>query len=579
VRAVIVALLLLLGAQLWLIVMPDLGIRHGHPTLIAIAAVLAMIRPVARAITHLLDRIAKPSRRTALLTSVFIFAASTAFLHFQAVHQNRDFGLKYCDESSYRIQTQMAARGRLWEPAHPLAEFFECFQLIATPVYASTYFTGTAMLYAPGVWFGWPHWMMPLLLSGGCVALIYLVFTELVNGIAGWLGALLTISVQVFREQSIFVMAQIPTVFLALLLIWIWIRWRESRADPGAVLFGAIAGWLAVTRPVDALAILIPLLVAVFIDLRKTPKKRLTAVLLACFAGAAPFLAIQLAFNWRVTGNLFQTPFDFYTRAALPQSTYGFHGADPNIRPTWDLPQVQDVYDGLLHGPLARHTPAQEFQTWRREKLPAIFRNLLPHASLMLLLPVGLVGLRGRRWVILAMLPLFVVLYFPYVFFIKHYTLTVLPPVLLLIVVAIEVLANLSQSHRPQVLTFLVFAVSFMTISEWPQFHRTAGDTIFIGGQLRRIDQTLAALPHRPAIVLFRYVRGVSTDEEPVYNTDVAWPDDAAVIRAHDRGEENAKLFDYYAQRQPQRWIYLYNRGDDSLIELGKVRDLAKNSR
>ena len=37
-RAVIVALLLLLGVQLWLIVMPDLGIRHGHPTLIAIAA-------------------------------------------------------------------------------------------------------------------------------------------------------------------------------------------------------------------------------------------------------------------------------------------------------------------------------------------------------------------------------------------------------------------------------------------------------------------------------------------------------------------------------------------------------------
>src|SRR5204863_5904087 len=145
---------------------------------------------------------------------------------------------------------------------------------------------------------------------------------------------------------------------------------------------------------------------------------------------------IQLALNWQVTGNLFETPFDFYTRAALPQSTYGFHGADPAIRPTWDLPQVQDVYDGLVHGPLAKHTPAQELQTWRREKLPAIFRNLLPHASLMVLLPAGLVGLRRRRWAILCMLPLFVMLYFPYVFFIKHYTLTVLPAILLLIVMA-----------------------------------------------------------------------------------------------------------------------------------------------
>src|SRR5438874_5759557 len=110
-RAVIVCLLLLLGAQLWLIVMPDLGIRHGHPTLIAIAALLAMIRPIARGLTGLLDRISKPSRPAALLTSVVIFAASSAFLYFQAAHQDRDFGLKYCDEFSYRVQTQMAARG------------------------------------------------------------------------------------------------------------------------------------------------------------------------------------------------------------------------------------------------------------------------------------------------------------------------------------------------------------------------------------------------------------------------------------------------------------------------------------
>src|SRR2546423_7677311 len=86
-RVVIVGLLLLLGVQLWLIVMPDLGIRHGHPTLIAIAAGLAMIRPIARGITQVLDWIAKPSRRAALVTSVVILATSTAFLYFQAVHQ------------------------------------------------------------------------------------------------------------------------------------------------------------------------------------------------------------------------------------------------------------------------------------------------------------------------------------------------------------------------------------------------------------------------------------------------------------------------------------------------------------
>jgi hypothetical protein len=59
----------------------------------------------------------------------------------------------------------------------------------------------------------------------------------------------------------------------------------------------------------------------------------------------------------------------------------------------------------------------------------------------------------------------------------------------------------------------------------------------------------------------------------------VLYPDDAAIIRAHDRGEENARLYAYYAQRQPQRIVYLYDLGDDSLTELGNVVDLARRPR
>src|SRR2546429_5435849 len=98
-------------------------------------------------------------------------------------------------------------------------------------------------------------------------------------------------------------MAQIPTLFLALLLIWTWIRWREPRGIGRAVLFGAIAGWLGITRPVDALAIFIPLLVAIVIDLRRSPAKRTIATLLACGAGAAPFLAVHLSVYWGVIGS------------------------------------------------------------------------------------------------------------------------------------------------------------------------------------------------------------------------------------------------------------------------------------
>ena len=58
-------------------------------------------------------------------------------------------------------------------------------------------------------------------------------------------------------------------------------------------------------------------------------------------------------------------------------------------------------------------------------------------------------------------------------------------------------------------------------------------------------------LPHTPAVVLFRYAPGKDNPHiEPVYNTDVAWPDDAPVIRAHDLGpRRNIEIFRYYPER------------------------------
>ena len=57
-------------------------------------------------------------------------------------------------------------------------------------------------------------------------------------------------------------------------------------------------------------------------------------------------------------------------------------------------------------------------------------------------------------------------------------------------------------------------------------------------------------------------------------NTDVAWPDDAPIIRAHDLGEENVRLYRYYAQRQPEREIYLFDRNGSQLQYLGTAIEL-----
>jgi hypothetical protein len=576
----IVGLLLFFGVQLWFVIMHGVGIRRYQTTLIAIAAIIAAIRPAARKITFLLDRIRRPTQRTISIAGVCIFIIAAGFLYFQAATQHRDFGLRYQDEYSYRIQSQMVAQGELWKPAHPLAEFFETFQLIATPVYASIYFPGTAILSAPGVWLDWPKWVVPLLTSAGVIALVYCVFTVLIDGIAGAIGALLVGSIPMFREHSIMLMSQTPAMFFSLLLIWVWLRWREHRGIWLAGIAGGIAAWLAMTRPVDALTAIVPVCIGVFIDLRGETWPRRGAILLAALIGAAPFLAIQIAFNYRVTGSVIETPFEFYTRQVYPRGSYGFHGNIATTRPSWDLPQIQQAYRQLTSGFLHDHTPAQAFFMWRTKYFPDMIELLCAHRLLVILLPVGLVGLRGRRWVVFAIFPLFVLFYFPYLFFLEHYVLIVIPAIVMLMALGVEALADCSTLMRPHVLTFLALSILGLTISGWPLFDRVVSDDVpYWADSLREIDVKLSNLPHRPAIVLFRFSLKNSVDLEPVYNADVAWPDDAQVIRAHDRGEQNIELYRYYAQRQPDRWIYLFDRNDGSLTELGQAKQLGQSLR
>src|SRR5437868_4700055 len=96
-RRFLIALLLIVGVQLWLIASTDVQLRRGQPTLIAIVAIIAMIRPLARFFAHLLDHVAHPSPRSARIIAVAIFITSSAFLYFQAIYQKQDFGPKYQD--------------------------------------------------------------------------------------------------------------------------------------------------------------------------------------------------------------------------------------------------------------------------------------------------------------------------------------------------------------------------------------------------------------------------------------------------------------------------------------------------
>jgi hypothetical protein len=108
-------------------------------------------------------------------------------------------------------------------------------------------------------------------------------------------------------------------------------------------------------------------------------------------------------------------------------------------------------------------------------------------------------------------------------------------------------------------------------------------DETFPSPMLRYVHDELPkrADVQQPAVVLFTYHPGGNPIEEPVYNTDVAWPFDAPILRAHDLGPRNQELFDHLARTQPDRMVYRFDWSNtranrDPVTRLGTARDLGR---
>ena len=198
---------------------------------------------------------------------------------------------------------------------------------------------------------------------------------------------------------------------------------------------------------------------------------------------------------------------------------------------------------------------------------------ILPSQLLLVLLPPAVFVLDRRRLVVVATAVLFLSFYTFYVFFLKHYLVVILPAVVLMLVTGIEALERTWPGQRAVVSTLAATAVTGLSV-------------VALGGtnphyyyrQLAAANHAVASLPAgERAVVLFRFRAGVcAVDQEPVYNTETAWPDDARVVRAHDLGErENTTLFRYYARHQPDRVFYLFDRGEARLYRLGTAEELA----
>ena len=582
-----------------------------------LTALLAAVPAVRRRVGQLLGDVARPSPARRRLTALTIAAVSAVGFVALALLQGHDLLPSWHDEQSYLIAAQMLAEGRLWMPAHPLAEFFDSFYILVRPVYASMYFPGAALMYVPAIWLGVPPELLAAAVAGGVVGLTYRVVTELADGAAGLLAALLVATCLPLQVLAAMVMSHPPLMLLALLAVWAWLHWRRAvpvgaddaddvepepprRTRPWAVggwalAMGAFAGWAAVTRPIDAAALLFPVSVAVLIRLwRHAPRlpanvgaarARATVAALtvaAGLAGLAPFLALQAVQNWGVTGSWHRYPHDLYVARDMPGVEFGFHRPDPTARPESDLPQKQVFHATWTYPTALTHTPSRMAFDWWYRRLPYTGGAVVPAVALAALAPLGALGLaasrRRDRWAAAVVLPASIatllLAYVFYAFYMPYYPVVVAPAVALLVAAAPAGLARaLPPRHRVGALATVALVIAGAAAGQIASRLSSGFYPSPFSEELASIDAALSAID-RPSVVLFRFEPGNSPHAEPVYNTSVAWPDDAFVIRAHDRGAENARLIAYYGERDPDRDLYLYLRGERRLVPLGRAGDL-----
>jgi hypothetical protein len=586
--------LLLAGVAFWVFLGNGWGIGVSRWMVIGAVSIFALVPPVSRGITRLLDSLRYPLPGAVRWATILISLLAAGYLILTAVFQDRDLFPKTHDECSYYLGVQLLARGRLWLPAHPLADFFESFYILVKPVYCSIYFPGTALLFVPTIWLHLPTWLLPALVSGGTIGLMYRVVTELIDGAAGVLAALLMISLTWLRTLSVMFMSQIPMLLLGLLLMWAWLKWRRNRSWGGALLMGLFAGWAAITRPVDAIAYAAPVGLAVLLALRTDRPKRWVTTIAAIVAGAAPFLALQLVFDTGVTGHPLRTPYTDYLEREQPGATFGFHRFDPNAQPASTLPQQKADY-AFSRTYFARHQPNNFWGPWLWTQYPAgytprpaylamIAETALPVRLLLGLLPVGLLGLGDpRRMVLFLTLPLFIFLYLFNPFFLEHYAIPVIPAVILLVLLGAKIIPDLLPRYETQIrsaIAAMIVASAVTSLWEVNQLivrdpQKQVSDEPLPSALLRTVHD----LHGERAVILFRWDRRQNWKAEPVYNSEVSWPDDAEVVRVHDLGSRDTALIEYYAARQPDRILFIWDQKRDELRRIGPMSNLARELR
>jgi hypothetical protein len=481
------------------------------------------------------------------------------------------------DEFGYILQSETFASGRLTNPAHPLAPFFESIYVLQYPTYNAKFPPGQGLMLSVGQmifdhpWFGvwlscgllaaalcWAlqGWLPPAwALFGSVVALPLCISSYWMNSF--WGGAVAAIGgalvVGAYPQLAPSGPGLVP----------------PKRAHTAAWLLAVGAVLLIYTRPFEGGLLLTPVFLML---LRKHIRGRdWSAILLVAVLGAG-WLGY---YNYRVTGNAARLPYFEYDRQY--PSTPHF-----NVLP---LPPPHEFahLDFTLMDRWEREAWAQArsvgFLATRFKKVYEMFDLFL--GSSALLVPVALFWpqlfstsrLRLLWWSLLSG-ALVVAIGAEYY---QHYAAPILAVILILTVQAFRHLRVFQYSGKP-IGRFLCRAIpaAMLLIAGSEQALRlsrpkTLEETYPPNARRERLADALAERGGGH-VVFVRYTNYRFPQEEWIYNrADI---DHAPVIWAQDMGrQENRRLMEYFKDRS--FWLLKPDENPDQAVSYDGVDDAA----
>ena len=251
-----------------------------------------------------------------LLPMGFIIILTIGFL----MQYNEDDHIVWgtIDSVSYYIQAKIFSTGHINIPSHALKDFFSTGFCINDGKYYSKYSPGWPSLLSIGIIIGLP-WIINTILGIATIILVYLIGTELYDGITGLFAAVLLLSSRYFYVLTPTYFSEPSALFFSSLFVYCIIRTLKEPKVISSLLAGLVLGILFLIRPYSAVAISLPTMGYLFLSSLREKGKHISSFMVIFFS-FLPILSLFFLYNYLQTGSVFITPFQYYN----PSDTLGF---------------------------------------------------------------------------------------------------------------------------------------------------------------------------------------------------------------------------------------------------------------